>query len=162
MDESGEAELPGSSDPTHGSWPAHRGELRAMRTALRSWLAPLRLDGSTEDDLILAMNEAASNAVEHAYPPALNDNGSKNGSKNGPENRVHIMLQHTQSGTVCIEITDHGTWREPGPERNGRGLGIPLMHRLIASVLIQKDGHGTRVLLHHPIAGSATDDRSTT
>jgi serine/threonine-protein kinase RsbW len=154
MDESTAAELPGSSDPAHGSWPAHRGELRAMRSALRSWLAPLRLDGSTEDDLILATNEAASNAVEHAYPPAFGDNGSENGSKN----RVDITL-HTESGTVCIEVTDHGVWQEPGPEANGRGLGITLMHRLIASVLIHKGGHGTRVLLHHPIAGSATRPR---
>ena len=154
MDEFTAAKVPGSSDPAHGSWPAYPGELRAMRTTLRSWLAPLHLDGIIEDDLILATNEAASNAIEHAYPPAFGDNGSENGSSN----RVDITL-HTQSGTVCIQITDHGVWREPGPEPNGRGRGIALMHRLIASVLIHKDGHGTRVLLHHPIAASAARPR---
>jgi serine/threonine-protein kinase RsbW len=55
---------------------------------------------------------------------------------------------------VCIEITDNGTWREPAAEPNGRGLGIPLMHRLVDSVLIHRNGQGTRVLLQQPIAAS--------
>jgi len=67
---------------------------------------------------------------------------------------------HSERGTVCIKITDHGTWREPAADPNGRGLGIPLIHRLVASVLIDKNGRGTRVLLQQPIAASRPVGRS--
>ena len=140
-----------------GTWLAHPGELRAIRTALRSWLAPFHLGTAIEDDLILATNEAASNAIDHAYPPALGDNGAENAHR--VENTVHVTL-HSERGTVCIEITDHGTWREPAAEPNGRGLGIPLMRRLVASVLIDNNGQGTRVLLQQPIAASRSVGRS--
>ena len=55
---------------------------------------------------------------------------------------------------MCIEITDHGTWRVPAAQPDSRGQGIPLMRGLVASVLIEKNGQGTRVLLWHPIAAS--------
>jgi anti-sigma regulatory factor (Ser/Thr protein kinase) len=75
-----------------------------MRTAVRSWLAPLRLDGSIEDALILATNEAPCNAVDHAHPPA--------GGDNGVGGTVDLAL-HTERGRACVEITDHGSWLEP-------------------------------------------------
>jgi anti-sigma regulatory factor (Ser/Thr protein kinase) len=118
-----------------------------MRNTLRSWLASLDLDSATEDDLILAMNEAASNAVDHAYPPAAGGNGAGN---NRADNTVDITLR-IEPGTVSVEITDHGSWRAPPAQPNGRGLGIPLMHRLVASVQIHYSGQGTRVRLRQPI-----------
>jgi anti-sigma regulatory factor (Ser/Thr protein kinase) len=146
MDESATAAKPSEpSDNAQGTWLAHPGELRSIRIALRSWLAPLHLGAATEDDLILATNEAASNAIDHAYPPALGGNGA--------EHTVGVTL-HSERGTVCIEITDHGTWREPAAQPDSRGQGIPLMRGLVASVLIEKNGQGTRVLLWHPIATS--------
>jgi anti-sigma regulatory factor (Ser/Thr protein kinase) len=151
MDESATAEQSDPSATARGTWSAQPGELRAMRTAMRSWLAPLHLGTAIEDDLILATNEAASNAIDHAYPPARGDNGAENANR--AENTVHVTL-HAERGTVCIEITDHGTWREPPAEPNGRGLGIPIIHRLVASLLIDKNAQGTRVLLQHPIAAS--------
>jgi serine/threonine-protein kinase RsbW len=157
LDESATAEPSDPSDTARGTWPAQPGELRAMRTALRSWLAPLHLGTAIEDDLILATNEAASNAIDHAYPPAMGDNGTENA--NSAENTVHVTL-HAERGAVCIEITDHGTWREPAAKPNGGGLGIPLMRRLLASVLIDKNGQGTRVLLQHPIGASGSVGRS--
>ena len=38
-----------------------------MRTALRVWLAELALTADAEHNLVIAANEAATNAVEHAY-----------------------------------------------------------------------------------------------
>ena len=38
-----------------------------MRTALRSWLAGFGLDTEAEHGLVVAVNEAATNSVEHAY-----------------------------------------------------------------------------------------------
>jgi len=100
-----------------------------------------------EDDLILAMGAAASNVVNHAYLPVSGGNGAEN---DGAENTVVVTL-HIEPGAVCVEITDHGTWRSPAGEPDGRGLGIPLMHRLVASVQIDRNGQGPRVLLRQPI-----------
>jgi anti-sigma regulatory factor (Ser/Thr protein kinase) len=152
MDESAiGAERRGMTRLVGGSWPARAGELREMQAALRSWLAPLCLDPVTVDRLVMAAHEAACNAVQHAYPPAIGNNGARG--------RVDLTL-HTERTSVCVEITDHGNWREPAIQPIGRGLGIALMHRLVASVLIHKDGRGTRVLLRHPIADSSSSLRS--
>ena len=57
----------------HRTWPAHPRHLTALRAEVRHWLAPLALLGTAEIDLVLAVNEAASNCVEHAYTPATAD-----------------------------------------------------------------------------------------
>src|SRR5690348_765214 len=51
----------------HSSWVADPVSLPHIRAHTRHWLAPLALDEGTEQDLVLAVNEAASNAIEHAY-----------------------------------------------------------------------------------------------
>jgi len=143
---------PGWSGAPQGSWPARPGQLRAIRTALRGWLAPLHLDSATEDDLILATNEAVANAVDHAYTPTLGGHGAENNGagNNGADNTVDIAL-HLAPGLVSVEITDGGTWQVPAAEPNGRGLGIALMHKLVASVQIHHDDRGPRVPLRQPI-----------
>ena len=51
----------------HSSWAADPVHLPHIRSQTRNWLAPLALDQDTEQDLVLAVNEAVSNAIEHAY-----------------------------------------------------------------------------------------------
>jgi hypothetical protein len=86
----------GSDSIGHGSRRAHPDQLRAMRTALRGWLAPLHSAPGTENGLVLATNEAASNAIERACPAGLDENGATGG-----DNRVDITLR-TESGIVRI------------------------------------------------------------
>jgi len=51
----------------HLTWPANPHQVR-------SWLAPLDLTEEFKEDLVFAVNEAASNSVEHAYfPPTPGD-----------------------------------------------------------------------------------------
>jgi len=126
----------------HRSWPAHPHELGPIRAEVRRWLAPLRLTEGAQQDLVLAVSEAASNSIEHAYPPAAPDAG------------VELSFW-TDANSVHIEIADHGGWRAPSSRPTGRGLGIPLMQRLTESVMIHYDGRGTRVLLSHPLPGEA-------
>ena len=40
-------------------------QLGGLRRRLREWLVPLGLEGADQDDVILAVNEAASNCVDH-------------------------------------------------------------------------------------------------
>jgi serine/threonine-protein kinase RsbW len=128
------------SEFVHRSWPARPRHLALIRAEVRRWLAPLALLGDAEIDLLLAVNEAASNCVEHAYTPAT------------AAATVELTFW-TEPRSVCVEIVDHGTWRTPGGQPTGRGRGIEIMQRLIPVVLIHYDRRGTRVLLSHPLPG---------
>jgi serine/threonine-protein kinase RsbW len=126
------------SEFVHLSWPAYPRHLAALRAEVRRWLAPLALPGDAEDDLLLAVNEAVSNCIEHAYTPATVDG------------TVELTFW-TEPQSVCVEIVDHGRWRTPCGQPTGRGRGIAMMQRLIPVVLIHYDNRGTRVLLSHPL-----------
>ena len=91
---------------------------------------------------MLAVNEAVSNSVEHAYLPQT------------PGDTVELTFW-TEEDAVCLEIVDHGTWRVSSGRSPGRGRGIELMERILASVLIHYDTRGTRVLLRHPLPGGS-------
>jgi serine/threonine-protein kinase RsbW len=138
------AAVPGeSAEFVHLSWPADPRQLAPLRAEVRRWLAPLTLTDDAEDDLVLAVSEAASNSVEHAYtPPAADDT-------------VELTFW-TEPGAICVEIVDHGRWRTPAGQPTGRGRGIEIMQRLVAFVLIHHDHRGTRVLLRHPFSGAVS------
>jgi serine/threonine-protein kinase RsbW len=120
----------------HRSWPALVGLLAAIRADTRTWLDALDLAPETVDDLVLAVNEAVANVVDHAY-----------GSGSGPVD-LHFR---TDGRTVCLDITDHGVWRPPVPGGNGRGHGVRVMRGVVDSVSIEHDERGTRVRLRHPL-----------
>ena len=122
----------------HRSWPAHPRQLAALRAEVRCWLTPFTLADDAEDDLVLAVSEAASNSVEHAYT--------------SPDAGDTVELTFwTESRAICVEVVDHGFWRVPSDQSSGRGRGIQMMQRLVAFVLIHHDNRGTRVLLRHPL-----------
>ena len=103
-------------------WPADGRWLAAIRAELRGWLAAFALSDELEDDLVLAVNEAASNSVEHAYLPPT------------PDGTVELTFW-TEHGSICIEIVDHGAWRatsgsatEPRPRDRDHGAAPGLRH----------------------------------
>jgi anti-sigma regulatory factor (Ser/Thr protein kinase) len=114
-------------------WPAQPRQLAQIQVEVRRWLASIGLTGETQDDVLLAVNEAASNSVDHAYPAATADDAVE-------------LIFWTEPGVVCIEIVDHGAWQTPAA-KSERGRGIPMMGRLMDSVLIHHGPAGTRVLL---------------
>jgi serine/threonine-protein kinase RsbW len=120
------------------SWTADARHLAPMRTQVRGWLAPLVLPGDAEDDIVLAVSEAASNCVEHAYTP-----NTTNGT-------VELTFW-TEAPRLCLEIVDHGTWRPPTDQPTHRGRGIEMMRRVMTTVLIHYDRRGTRVFLSYPL-----------
>jgi anti-sigma regulatory factor (Ser/Thr protein kinase) len=126
--------------------PAEPGRLCGLRHAMDQYLSPLPLAPDRRDEIVLAVGEAAANAVEHAY-------------RHQQEPGVVDVTFWTESDALCVEIRDHGRWREPPPEPRprGQGLGIVLMRRLIDCVLIHHDHRGTNVLLRHPVRRPAPD-----
>ncbi|NUT48522.1 MAG: ATP-binding protein, partial [Saccharothrix sp.] len=103
-------------------FPAQPGRLAELRARLDAWLAAEGLSEDDRYDLLLAVNEAASNAVEHAYGP-------------GQHGSVHIDADARPDGSVRVAITDHGGWRVPPPTLSARGRGLLLMRENVDEVL---------------------------
>ena len=139
----------------HRAWSARAGALTQIRREVRRWLAPLEVMPDAEADLVLAVNEAAANAIDHAY---------RTGDDTGDDRAVVEVFFWTEWGALLIEVVDHGQWRHPGLHATGRGRGIEMMQRLVDAVLIHHDTRGTRVLLRHPLprpAPTIPPDRAT-
>jgi serine/threonine-protein kinase RsbW len=135
---------PGHVEFVHRSWPADPEQLVVIRRELSGWLAPLALTEEEIADVVLAVDEAAANAVRHAYGP--------------DESGVVELTLWTESGTLCIEVVDHGSWRPPAAQPTEGGRGIPLMSHMSEAVLIHFDERGSRVLLRHRIPSAGTSD----
>ncbi|WP_051581447.1 ATP-binding protein [Pseudonocardia acaciae] len=117
----------------HRAWPAAASELSGIRREVYAWLATFRLDDDEKDDLVLAVDEATANAVEHAYDP--------------DEHGTVELLLWTEPHVLYIEVVDHGRWKPPSDATSYRGRGMQVMRSITDSVLIHYDGRGTRVLL---------------
>ena len=127
----------------HRSWPADPAQLSVIRRELAGWLAPLALTDDETAGVVLAVDEAAANAVRHAYGPGRSG--------------VVELTMWTEPGTLCVEVVDHGSWVPPVGDTGPDGLadggrGIPLMSSMAEAVLIHHDSRGSRVLLRHPVA----------
>ena len=128
----------------HRVWPARAGALTRIRHEVRRWLAPLEVMPDAGADLVLAVNEAAANAIDHAY---------RTGEEHLDDRAVVEVFFWTEPGAVLFEVVDHGHWRPPSSNTAGGGRGIEIMQRLVEAVLIHHDARGTRVLLRHSLPG---------
>lgn len=93
----------------------------------------------TVDQIRLAVSEAASNAVLHAYP----DGGE------GGEVRLEVQVD---GDDLVVTVTDDGWGMRPRDDSPGLGLGLPLIGRLAArtEVVRPPDG-GTRLCMRFPL-----------
>ena len=110
--------------------PALPWALRDIRLAVRHWLSAVGAAPRAVADLLVAVGEASTNAVEHAYGPA------------GGTVTVHMELQ---SPDVLATVRDTGSWRPPRSE--GRGRGIPFMRNCSDELCIDHGRAGTNVVI---------------
>ena len=122
-------------------WPADPWSLPDLRSAVRVWLAPLGFPHETAEDILLAVNEAATNSIDHAYLDGATDN---------IDNTVELNLWIRESA-AHLEIVDHGRWRPPRVGPSDRGFGLLIMRQVINAVLVHHGSSGTAVLLRHPL-----------
>ncbi|MBN9099380.1 MAG: ATP-binding protein [Pseudonocardia sp.] len=119
---------------------------RAARNQVRAWLDAASWPTDLIHDLVYAVNEAVTNAVEHAYSPG------------DAVQTIELTLQveHGHDGTrrARVHIRDHGRWRVFRPGFGRRGYGLILMRALMDEVIIQpvQAGRGgtLAVLLSRP------------
>jgi serine/threonine-protein kinase RsbW len=116
------------------SVPAEPESVSLVRQAITGVADTLGMSPDARDDLRIAVAEAATNVVVHAYPdrPGVL--------------RVEVW---PDTDTMVIHVTDHGCGIVPRVERvsPGLGLGIQLIAALSEelSITANDDGSGTRV-----------------
>jgi serine/threonine-protein kinase RsbW len=108
-----------------------------LRHELSQWLrAHFELDPIRLNDVLLAVNEALTNAAEFAY-------GGQHGT-------MTMRARHYAADrTLVVDVTDRGKWRDVDPRTrsNTRGRGIPLMEALADRTTISQLPTGTQVRL---------------
>ena len=108
-------------------------QLISLRLRLERWLQQSGCDTERVESVLLAANEAISNAIEHAYAD----------TEPGP---VHIRGQVLPDGTIRIAVADQGSWR-PAQPGGYRGRGILMMQECGDTVRIVRSSYGTVVTL---------------
>lgn len=110
-------------------------QLHGLRDRLAEWLRAIVPSSELIDRIVLAMNEAVTNAVTHAY------RGSAPGS-------VRVTADVTPDDILCVSVADQGTWRPARPTEGIGGRGVLMMQECVDRVLIERTSRGTTVTLH--------------
>jgi anti-sigma regulatory factor (Ser/Thr protein kinase) len=123
--------------------PADPTSAAEARTGLGAWLSGHDWPQAVQEDLVLAVSEAVSNAVEHGY-------GVQPGGAGRP-GLVEVAAELLPDDRVEIAVRDHGAWRATPRLRGYRRHGIPIMKACTAECTIDGTPTGTTVVLRsHP------------
>jgi serine/threonine-protein kinase RsbW len=127
------------------SVPASPSRLAAVRQAARSALRGV--SEQVADDVVLALNEAAANAVLY-------------GSRGGQPIQVRV---HVTGDWVEASVLDHGPQPPPGlpadaehGELHAGGWGLWVLRRLVDEVRLERVERGTRVRLRRALRPAGT------
>jgi anti-sigma regulatory factor (Ser/Thr protein kinase)/putative methionine-R-sulfoxide reductase with GAF domain len=116
--------------------PATPSVLAGIRRALEHWLRGQGIDREVATEIMVAVNEACSNAIGHAYGPGR---GS-----------FSIRLEHV-GGAIEARVADQGHWRAPRDHERGRGLKI--MRAAMDNVDVRTSREGTEIVMRRTLRG---------
>jgi anti-sigma regulatory factor (Ser/Thr protein kinase) len=114
--------------------PAVADFLGELRHTLIAWARRTPLNPGQIEDLALAVHEAMTNVVIHAYP---DESGGT----------FDLRATHNpRDGTVAVTVTDRGHWHAPNPRnRPFHGRGLKLIRALAAHATVNATPQGTTV-----------------
>jgi anti-sigma regulatory factor (Ser/Thr protein kinase) len=123
------------------SFRAAPSELAGLREALREWLVERGVGDDVGRGVVLAVSEAATNAVEHALRVRRGRHRHRHGATRGRSARHHRPRR--------------GSWREGGSDAD-RGRGLAIMRAIVDEVTIERDDAGTVRMLQgaHELASA--------
>jgi serine/threonine-protein kinase RsbW len=129
----------GCAAPTslHLDLAAEPASVSLARHALADFVAGRSVDRPAVE---VAVSEAVSNAVVHAYREAAEPG--------------RIVVQAAwEDAQLRVEVSDSGLGMRPRPDSPGLGLGLPLIAQLATHVDITSE-HGTRVRMAFGVLGA--------
>jgi serine phosphatase RsbU (regulator of sigma subunit) len=116
--------------------PAEPRVLVDIRHTLRRWLRHAGAGEREAADVTLAVGEACTNAIEHAYSPAP----------------AQFSLQARRGdGSIEITIRDTGSWRPP--RGYGRGRGLTIIGTVMDEVEMRTTATGTEIVMRRRLLG---------
>jgi anti-sigma regulatory factor (Ser/Thr protein kinase) len=105
--------------------------LTDVRRRLAEWLRSESVPDSLAADIVLVVNEACSNSVEHGY------RGREPGTM-----RIEAAIDDRH---VTVQVADSGSWKTPPADPGTRGRGLLLMRVLSERVELDGTAEGTTV-----------------
>ncbi|HYX85840.1 MAG TPA: ATP-binding protein [Gaiellales bacterium] len=110
-----------------------------VRHALRGLLATFDVPEEQVADISLAVTEACTNAVVHAYSES--------------SGQIEVTAAR-DAGTLAVTVRDHGAGMAPRMRTHGLGVGLPVIAAIAESVEIgTPEGGGTEVRMRFALAG---------
>jgi anti-sigma regulatory factor (Ser/Thr protein kinase) len=111
-----------------------------LRRAFRGWLERLGWPAAESDDLVIALNEAATDLVGRSGSSAFGNQPGYLGTR-----ATHTRHPSGQRRLI-IEVFGWGSWRPPG-EPGIRGRGLHLIRACTAALDVEPTPGGTRITL---------------
>ncbi|MFI6217656.1 ATP-binding protein [Nocardia brasiliensis] len=110
---------------------ADAAQLPVVRNALRDWLSRSAMTADQQMDVVLAVGEACTNAVEHGH------------RGDGATIRLRALIA---ANVLRVTVRDTGCWRPPVDDpASFRGHGVAMMRALMDSVRVCPGDSGTVV-----------------
>jgi anti-sigma regulatory factor (Ser/Thr protein kinase) len=123
------------TSPFEASFPATPLGVRTLRREISAVASDCGMDAGAVADVSLAVSEAATNTVVHAYdgePGAL------------------TVTADVREGELLIVIADTGTGIVPGRKSDGAGLGLAVIASVASTFKILSGKTGTEVRIGFP------------
>ncbi|MHA6625172.1 ATP-binding protein [Pseudonocardia sichuanensis] len=125
--------------------PAALAELRVVRRRVQRWASGHGLPEDVVIDLQLAVGEAVSNGIEHAYT----GEGPRRDDGVGVE--VELELRSAGHGrVVAARVADRGRWRPVPADPGYRGRGLALIRKVSRDMRMRRTMRGTVVTFSIP------------
>ena len=124
--------------PVRLSLPAHARNIAIVRRALEAIAEELVLPRRLIEDMRLAVTEACTNVVRHAYTE----------HEAGDPSAMRVELLPEEQGMRVI-VEDRGRGLGPSPDASGPGLGLPLIAALTSKLEVSHGAgeRGSRVAM---------------
>lgn len=132
------------ADGTPPLWltvPARPGQLPGLRRALREWMEQAGLGPHDATSAQVAVGEATTNVVEHAY--------------RGGEPGLVRLVARVDGDVLHIDVLDTGRWREASGHNPDRGRGFELMRATMDAVDVTRGDGGTTVTMRLTLGADA-------
>jgi PAS domain S-box-containing protein len=106
-------------------------QLADIRHRLTTWLRAGGVPDPLVSDIVLAVNEACTNSVEHAY--------------RGYDPGKILAEAEIENSEVRARVVDSGSWKTPAADRSTGGRGLPLIRAVSDRVELDCTPAGTTV-----------------
>ena len=103
-------------------------------------MEPIGVPEVVSADIVLAVNEAATNCVEHAY--------------RGSDEDGMVVEATAEHERIVVCVSDRGEWRPPSTGPTTRGRGLPIIRAVGDGVQVLSSALGTTVRIDFDVTAA--------